>query len=63
MTKIKFLKGINDWDVASFIHRNGGMMNEFDTFFKIWTEEQDPSLIFKYGDVITFDGKFHIEHY
>lgn len=61
MNEIKFEQDVNEWEVAAFICKNGGMFNEYDTHFSIWLGDNMGYKRFKDGDVISFiDGKFKI---
>lgn len=55
MQEITLVVGKNDWKVAEFIWKNGGIMNEFDgEVFSIFTDIDKPRLRFRNGDTVCF---------
>lgn len=55
MQEITLIVGENDWKVAEFIWKNGGVMIEFDgEVFSIFTDTDKPRLRFRNGDTIYF---------
>ena len=55
MNSIEFKENKNDWDVAQFIVKHGGMFNDFDDHFAIW-QQNKPFVRFKDGDTIIFEN-------